>query len=50
MKELNIDLDFDDIGVTQITCKTFKLFGLANMAPNFVTVDSTWRMSLFPFM
>ena len=33
-KELNIDLDFDDL-VTQITCKTCNLFALANMASNF---------------
>ena len=45
MKELNIDLDFDDLVVTQITCKTFKLFALANMASNFITGDSTWRGS-----
>ena len=33
-KELNIDLDFDDL-VTQITCKTCNLFALPNMASNF---------------
>ena len=33
-KELNIDLDFDDL-VTQITCKTCNLFSLPNMASNF---------------
>ena len=37
MKELNIDLDFDDLVVTQITCKTCKLFALANMTLNFIT-------------
>ena len=31
MKELNIDLDFDDLVVTQIICKTGKLFALANI-------------------
>ena len=41
MKELNIDLDFDDLVVTQITCKTCKLFARANMASNFITGDST---------
>ena len=40
-KELNIDLDFDDLVVTQITCKTCKLFALANMTSNFITGDST---------
>ena len=34
-KELNIDLDFDDLVVTQITCKTCNLFALPNMASNF---------------
>ena len=27
MKELNIDLDFDDLVVTQITCKTNNMIG-----------------------
>ena len=43
MKELDIDLVFealDDL-VTQITCKTCKLFALANMALNFITGNST---------
>ena len=37
MKELNIDVDFDDLVVTQITWKTGKLFALANsnIASNF---------------
>ena len=37
MKELNIDLNFDDLVVTQIICKTCKLFALANMASYFIT-------------
>ena len=41
MKELNIDLDFDDLVVIQITCKTCKLFALANMGSTFITMDST---------
>ena len=41
MDKLNIDLDFDDLVVTQNTCKTCKLFALANMASNFITGDST---------
>ena len=43
MKELDIDLVFeamDDL-VTQITCKTCKLFALANMALNFKAGNST---------
>ena len=51
MKEFDIDLVFeamDDL-VTQITCKTCKLFALANMALNFITGNSTWRGSLFLF-
>ena len=43
MKELNIDLDFDatDDLVTQITCKTCKLFAPPNMSSNFITGNST---------
>ena len=43
IKELDIDLVFeamDDL-VIQITCKTCKLFALANMALNFITGNST---------
>ena len=43
LKELNIDLDFDatDDLVTQITCKTCKLFAPPNMSSNFITGNST---------
>ena len=43
MKELNIDLEFnatDDL-VTQITCKTCKLFAPPNMSSNFITGNTT---------
>ena len=41
MKELNIDLEFHDLVVTQITCEACKSFALANMASTFITEDST---------
>ena len=41
MKELNIDLYFDDLVVTQIACKTCKLFALADLGSTFITGDST---------
>ena len=51
MKEMDIDLVFeamDDL-VTQNTCKTCKLFALANMALNFILLGIALKGSLFLF-
>ena len=51
MKELNIDLEFNamDNLVTQITCKTCKLFAPSNMSSNFITGNTTVKRESVSF-